>query len=975
MTRVHRVLSFALLISFLSIGRPASAQSDSSIAGLVRDTTAGVLPGVTVEVSSAALIERTRSAVTDDQGQYKIVGLRPGTYTVTFSLTGFSVVRREGIDLTASFTATVNAELRVGTLEETVTVSGQSPVVDVQNSVQQKVLSHEIIDSIPSGKMLHQLTQLIPGASMPLTQQDVGGSTGENTPIGVTMHGSRSMDMTLQIDGLRYNGMDQPGGGANGLHINPGGVQEVSLETGGISAETQMGGIRSNIIPREGGNRFKTFFASSFTNHSLQSDNLSDELKARGLTAVNTVEKIWDLNPAFGGPIKKDSLWFYTAFRYWGTDGLVAGSYHDVDPLDWVYTPDRSRQAIKTVSSGDEQIRLTWQASRRNKLNLYYDIGQHCNCQNNISATVSPEATSQWFYQPNYVAQASWSSPVTTRLLLEAGVHYTNVNYQNRPQPEVADDVIGVLEQSTNTQYRASPTGYYPDYAGKQVNQRFVMSYVTGSHAFRTGINTMAGWKKTTSRVNGNVGYQFLNGQPNRITLYASPLSSYEKMKADLGLFAQDQWTIKRLTVNAGVRFDYLNTYVPEQHVAAVRFLPARDYAAIPNLPLWKDLSPRFGIAYDLFGNGKTAIKANLGEYVVGVLVQIAAANNPARAASVTSATRTWTDLNGDFVPDGNFADPTLNGELGPLSDLGFGDVRITTRYDPEVLNGWNRRVKNWEGSVGIQHEVITGLSLNASYHRRWYNNFTTTDNLETVPGDFDQYCVTAPGDARLPGGGGGQVCGLYDVTPTKFGRVNNLVTFTDRFGDQAEVFDGIDLTVNGRTRTGVILSGGLSTGRTRTANCSVIDSPGVQRFCDVRPPFWLPQLKMMGVYPLPYALQASATLQSIPGPEIRASYVAPNAVIRPSLGRDLSAGANSTSTVELIAPGSLFEARINQVDVRLSRVFRLGTTRLQAMFDAYNVLNAGSILAVNTRFGPAWLTPTQILSGRLFKFGVQLDF
>jgi hypothetical protein len=970
--RLTRFVTF--LLCLLVPATPLFAQSDSVIAGAVRDATGAVLPGVGVEASSTALIERARSVVTDDQGQYKILGLRPGTYTVTFALTGFSTVRREGIELTASFTATVNAEMHIGALEETVTVSGASPVVDVQNVVQQKVLSHEIIDNIPSGKMLHQLTQLIPGASMPLTQQDVGGSTGENTPVGVTIHGSRSMDMTLQIDGLRFNGMDQPGGGANGLHINPGGVQEVSLETGGISAETQMGGIRSNIIPREGGNRFKTFFAGSYTNHSLQSDNLSSELKVRGLNAVNTVEKIWDFNPAFGGPLKKDSLWFYTAYRYWGTDGLVAGMYHDRDPLDWVFTPDLSRQAIKRVYSGDEQIRFTWQATQKNKVNFYYDIGQHCNCQNNISATVSPEATSQWFYKPNYVTQASWSSPVTTRLLLEAGLHYTNVNYQNRPQSFITDDVIGVVEASTNTQYRASPSGYYPDYAGKQVNQRFVMSYVTGSHAFRAGINTMEGWKKTTSRVNGEMGYQFLNGRPNRITMYVSPLSSYERMRADLGVFAQDQWTVRRLTLNMGVRFDYLNTYVPEQHAPAVRFLPARNYAAIERLPLWKDISPRFGVAYDLFGNGKTALKANLGEYVVGVLVQIAAGNNPARAASVTSATRTWGDANGNFAPDGDFLDPAANGELGPLSDLGFGTVRVTTQYDPEVLNGWNRRVKNWEGSVGIQHEIVRGLAVNFSYHRRWYNNFTATDNLAVTSADYNQYCIGAPVDLRLPGGGGDQICGLYDVTPSKFGRVNNLVTFTRNYGKQEEVFDGIDLTVSGRTLNGLLLSGGLSTGRTRTSNCAVIDSPGVQRFCDVRPPF-LPQVKLVGVYRLPYALQTSATLQSIPGPEIRASYIAQNSIIRPSLGRDLSSGANGTATIDLIAPGTVYENRVNQLDLRLSRFFNLGSARLQGMLDAYNVFNASPILSLNTRYGPSWLTATQILPGRLFKVGMQLDF
>jgi hypothetical protein len=446
-----------LALALLLIPRAGAAQSDSAIAGVVRDATGAVLPGATVDVSSEALIERTRSAITDNQGQYKILGLRPGVYTVTFTLAGFTVVRREGIELTASFTATVNADLRVGSLEETVTVSGSSPVVDVQNVVQQKVLNHDVIDNIPSGKMLHQLTQLIPGAALPLTQQDVGGSTGENAPIGVTIHGSRTMDHTLQIDGLRYNGMDQPGGGANGLHLNPGGIQEVSLETGGISAETQMGGIRSNVIPREGGNFYTGFFATSYADGALQSDNLNADLMARGLTAQNTIEKIWDINPAFGGPLRKGSVWFFTAFRYWGTDGLVADSFYDADPVDWVYTRDRSRQAIKTTYSGDEQVRFTWQVSQRNKLNVYYNIGQFCNCHQNIAANITPEASSQWFYEPNYTSQVSWTSPISSRVLLEAGANYTSVNYQNRPQPDVPIDRIGVLELSTNTAYRAFP--------------------------------------------------------------------------------------------------------------------------------------------------------------------------------------------------------------------------------------------------------------------------------------------------------------------------------------------------------------------------------------------------------------------------------------------------------------------------------------------------------------------------------------
>jgi hypothetical protein len=301
--------------------------------------------------------------------------------------------------------------------------------------------------------------------------------------------------------------------------------------------------------------------------------------------------------------------------------------------------------------------------------------------------------------------------------------------------------------------------------------------------------------------------------------------------------------------------------------------------------------------------------------------------------------------------------------------------VRVTTRYADDVLLGSGNRGYNWQGSASIQHELRPGIGLNVGYFRSWLGNFRVTDNLAVTPADYDPFCITAPQDARLPGGGQNQICGLYDVRPAKFGQFEGLVSQASHFGEQTQVYNGVDVTVSARLGGGRMISGGLSTGQTVTDNCFVVDSPQLQ-FCRVTLPFrGQTQVKFSGIYPLPWDLQLSSTFQDIPGIPISASYVATNAQIAPSLGRDLAAGTRGTALVELIEPNTLFEDRIRQLDVRLTRSFRVGQARLQGMFDVYNVFNASPILAMNTRFGPVWLNAQEIMAGRLFKFGAQLDF
>jgi hypothetical protein len=425
---------------------------------------------------------------------------------------------------------------------------------------------------------------------------------------------------------------------------------------------------------------------------------------------------------------------------------------------------------------------------------------------------------------------------------------------------------------------------------------------------------------------------------------------------------------------------------VPEQNLGAGPFIAARNFPEIPDVPNWTSLSPRFGATYDLFGNGRTALKASWGLYQVGDGTRDFTRNINPVTTTVSSANRPWTDANGDFIPQ--------ESELGPLSDAAFGQLRVRTRYTDDVREGFNIRQNNWAGSVGVQHEVRPGLGASASYFYRSYGNQQVTDNLLVGPQDYDQYCITAPTDSRLGNVSGSQICGLTDIKPAKFGQFDTVIDTIQNFdGRVKETFNGFDFTVNARFPNGASLSGGTATGKSTFDSCDLaaqdlganilgsdvglavsgVIMPGSTRFCHQESPF-LTQVKLFGVYPLPWAFQFSATYQNVPGPDIQATYVATNAEIVPSLGRNLSGGARNV-TIHLIQPGSRYDSRRSQLDARLTRTFRFGRYRVQGMVDFYNLFNGNDTIRLNTRYGPDWLKPQQILTARMIKLGAQLDF
>lgn len=995
-----RLARSAWLVALCVVVVPALASAQASISGVVRDASGAVLPGVTVEAASPALIERVRAVVTDGAGQYRIVDLRPGTYSVSFTLPGFSTLRRDGIELTGSFNATANAELRVGALEETITVTGETPVVDVQSTTAQRVMSAEVIAAIPAGRSHLNYSVLIPGltsnqgASRGSTM-DVGGTNNLQNTL-VSMHGGRRSDTRLMIDGVRIGNVAGEGQWTNYVP-DTGSAQEVAIDYGAMSAEQLTGGLRINLIPREGGNRFGGSFFATAVNESWQGSNLTQELTDRGLGAANRMKRAYDINPSGGGPIVRDRLWFYTSARFQDNQSYVAGTYanlHAGDPTQWHYAPDLSEQAVFSIAQNSVNARLTWQAAPKHKIGLYSDT-QTRDWDDGVP-NVSPEAMVRWRFPRLSLTQASWTSPMTNRVLFEARSQYKTESFRDLfpPLDPVLETMVTVRDQATGICYRA-PTCHGSGVFGSThqtllMNQAAV-SYVTGTHAFKVGVTDT--WARAAGSSQSNIHamqFRFNDGVPNQLTMRGTPTRSQSVLKAELGVYAQDRWTINRATVNLGVRYDHHAGYWPELHLGPGLFVPTRNITfPRKDAQSWHDLSPRLGVAYDLFGTGRTALKVNMGRYVLasGTTTGV----SPSGAVS-NSVTRSWNDANGDFVPDCDLLTLTANGECGTVSNLLFGQqLAPTVTWNEELLQGWHVRPYNWEFSTGVQHALTPTVGVEVGYFRRVFGNFRVTDNRATTVADYDEFSITAPLDPNLPGGGGYAIGGLFDLNPSKVGQVDNYVTFASDYGTQKEHWNGVDATVSARPRTGVLLQGGVSTGRASYDACEVRaalpefdwtpddTAQGIAYVSEFNPNCRVTeslrtQVKFLGTYLVPRVdVQFAATFQSLPGWPIAAIYNAPNSVVAPSLGRPLSGGA-ANATLNLLTPASTYNDRANQLDLRVSKILRFGGRRAVVNVDLYNALNGNPVLLQNNNFA-VWLRPQKILDPRLVKISAQLDF
>ena len=1012
-----------------------AAHAQATLSGLVRDTSGAVLPGVNVEASSPVLIEKTRSTVTDSEGRYAIPDLRPGAYTVTFTLSGFKTVVRQGLELSGTNITTVNADMAVGTVEETITVTGATPIVDLQSTTRQAVLDQEIVSAVPSSRTPFTVGVLIPGVVKgAFMSQDVGGSVVQEV-ASLEANGGRTADQRMMVNGVALSSMIA-GGWGGGAVPNATGTSEFAIDVSGVDAQAATGGVRINFIPRDGGNKFSGTLFGSFANDNFASDNFtgsdlskpcapgSTSTNRCGLAAPNKIKKNGDFNPGFGGPLRRDKAWFFLSGRYLFAENFVAGMFHNANtnkPDSFTYVRDLSRQAVLHQDQQIGQARVTWQVNQKNKVGATADFERFCACETTVSPLVSPDAGQDRRFPLQRFVTMDWSSPVSNRLLLEAsGIHrverWGNMHLQAAKAGEpdaILPGTISVIDNPNpvtggSLTYRSAAE--FNNSWNWNIHYRAAVSYITGTHNFKVGFNNAYGHHENTTYSDpaSPIAYTFANGVPSGLTYRIVPRTVKVNVNRDLGLFAQDRWTVNRWTLSGGVRFDTFVSSFPEQGISGTFFghtLNA-NFSKLDNLN-WKDITPKLGATYDVFGNGKTALKVTLNKYLegLGTTGGFAAADNvsdlpsPIRRLN-TQDTRTWADANLNFRPDCDLNNYSANGECGALTNAAtFGTVTPGLTYDPDLMTGWGKRGFNWEFTGSVQQEIVPRLGVEVQYARRWYGNIRVADDRAVKASDYNKFTFSVPSDSRLPDGGG-YTFTAFDLRPGVPPQ-DLFVTLAENVGDVSEHFDGVNVTVNARMTNGVRVQGGLGTGRQITDDCAAVaQAPELLHtffgtpsrfFAFAARPLercqqnngWRTRYQGLATYTIPKVdVQLSGTFQNQPGAQLAANANVCASFLIPGLctvgNTTIGPGFTSLSpfrAINIVPAGQVFIERLNQVDFRVAKLFRFQGTRTSVNFDFYNVTNSSAVITENATYGPAWQVPQSILLPRLFKISAQFDF
>jgi len=1015
----------------LAVLMPTIAFAQATITGTVKDTSGAVLPGVTVEASSPVLIEKVRTVVTDGSGQYRIVDLRPGTYIVTFTLPGFNTFKRDGVELTGALTATINADMKVGSLEETVTVTGESPIIDVQSVRRQTVISGDVMKDLPAARSYAGVMMLIPST---ITQ------AGANLDIQVTPGmlvfggaGGRNNEARIQVDGLN-TGAAFNGAGVSSYMVDISNAQEIATTTSGGLGEAEVGGPSFSIVPKTGGNQIRGSFYQSNVTKGMVGDNYSPELQAAGLTTPGKLFKLWDSNLGIGGPIAKDKVWFFFQFRDQGSHRTIPGMFANRnmgDPTKWNYQADTSRPAVAAGSWRNASIRLTAQPTPKHKFNVFWDqqvpcqgagvLGSDDGCRQSgdneiicgaagasnppCSATNAPENGTYLSGFGQRVQQATWTSPMTNKLLLEAGFGTYWSQWGGTPHPgSNFTQLVGMTEQCTagcatngsiaNLNYRSGT--YRQNFQGT-IGWRGSASYVTGAHSMKFGYQ--GGHLIDNQFVYTNdqfLTFRVNNLVPNLITETINQIPLKQRVRY-ASFYGQESWTMGRMTFQGAIRYDRAWSYFPEVTIGPVRFLPnAIHYDETPGVTGYNDITPRAGLAWDLFGTGRTSVKLNFGKYLQAAQNGLSYAALRPSGRLTTTVTRAWTDTDGDFFPDCDLQNPLANNGGDPcaqISDLGFGTERFTSGLDDTLISGWGVRPGDWQIGASVQQQLLPRVSAEIGYTRRWLTNFTWDDNILQAANQFDTFSVTAANDSRLPEEARGRtISGLYNVQQSVASQVNNITKLaSDAGGDYTQVYNGILLNVSARMRNGLTFQGGLATGTTEFDYCAVraaapeftvlgAQSP-TNPWCNTSTG-WVTRYTGLGSYTVPKIdVLVSGTFRSDKGSPLAANMVftAPNT----TLGRAFANNAPNV-TVNLVEPGTLYGDRVNEIDLRVAKILRFGRTRTNVGFDIYNVTNSNPVLTYNQAFNPTintanpsanWLAPQSTLQPRFVKFSAQIDF
>jgi hypothetical protein len=829
------------------------------------------------------------------------------------------------------------------------------------------------------------MAQLVVGANLSLP--DTGGARAMQQTY-MSTHGMSTSNTTVLVDGQMTNGLQTDGGVQS--YYNDAMNAEMSYQTAAIGAETSSGGVRLNMIPREGGNQFHGDFKAAYRPGDWQSSNLTQRHKDKNLTAGNAIDRIVDYTASLGGPIKKDKVWFFTSARYFSVNNFIANTFLD----------DGS-QGIDDQFIKNGMARITWQVTPRNKISGYFDeIDKYRG--HDMQSYDDPETAAVIWNSPAYHTTAiKWTSPVTSSLFLEAGFSNNTEYYTNEYQPGIEKprgtaewfstiaknevDLGGVKDADT-LQTTQSPKALYWNAAA---------TYVTGDHTIKFGANMRWGTFSHTVDANGDLYQQYRSATtgirwsvPDTVVIRNSPLIYGEKLNKDLGVYLQDSWRLNRLTVNYGIRWETLNSSTMAGESPAGRFVPARTFAEVKDVPDWNDWAPRLGVVYDLFGNGKTAIKLSVNKYNLSRTTGIASNYNPLLSQT---ATLTWRDVNGDDIAQGARNQKGTGCYPSVGCEINFDT--LSDNFGIAALNEYGKYPRTWNFEQGfeVSHELMDNLSVAGSYWHGDFHNLTNTVNQSWSAADYTPYTWYNPQT--------GAPFTVYARSAAATARATrNLDTFDS---ERKDAYESYGWDVKWRIPGGGQINGGMSVERERLTSCTAPDDPnyvtataGVFNGVALCDDFaldipWRPQFKASGTREVGYGINVSMSFQNNASPTSSRIMTVTRGTTRYPANCPSPCPAG-----EVIMPTAVFGQatmsymlesarqssveRIVQLDLKVSRTFRFGRYQLLPTFEVFNLNNSDAIISYVTTnvLSPAtYLAPNSIMQGRMYGLGVVLRY
>ena len=948
---VRRILiaSMAVLLS----AQLAQAQTTGSITGTVTDASGAVLPGVSITLSGDRLIGGPQTQVSDESGSYRFDRLVPGNYHVKFELQGFRTVDRPDVRISAAFVATINGKMEVGSVSETITVTGESPTVDVRSNLQQTVMNQEILEGIPTGRDPWSLAKLIPGVQV--ATYDVGG-TQSMQQSSMSAHGSNTADVSYNIDGATVN-WPGGGGGATMIYYDQGMFEEVNYMTSAIPAEQLVGGVSINMVTKDGGNIWRGNARYNFSNDSLQANNWDDtvahvaSINPAATFLGNPTKKTYDFNLSGGGALVQNRVWVNGTIRRWIVNKLVNAKNAD------------GSQALDDNTLKNYSGKIVSQLTTNNKFTFGYfwndKIRGH---RRDDNSQIIPDIASVVQTNPVNTYQAKYTG-IRGPLVFESNFSLMDGQTNYTYQPDTAADAIRYVDIVTGEVRHASTREEHQPNSRHQFDNVFTYgkSGMGGEHLIKAGVQWGRLYYSSDYSVLGDHYVEYSSGVPNRVRQFNTPVVS-ENIARVIGFFVQDSWSMNRLTLNVGGRWDKYVGELPDQARGNNRFIGAQDFPGKEVIDQSRGVW-RLGAAYDLTGSGRTALKASYSRYALQVGIDRVTAVNP---VSNGSRTCPWGDANGD----GRFQDGEITGACSAFSG------GATTNYAPGI---------NWpysdEVTAGVETQLAGAVRVGAMFYYRTNKDQFGERNLAVPTSAYTAHTISVPNG---PGGGPGTT-NLQPITATVYNLPAALASADNTIRDNEPYLDteykGIEFTATkrftqkwqmqagftiGRNEGGLnsATGSGQGTGDLNDPNLTVFERGVIGNDSETA-------LRISGSYELPYRITIAGSMLANNGYPYVSTY---------ALSRALAAAqgitlTRATQTIQLSDRGDERLPNVFMADIRFSRQFRFGTRSFQPTVDIFNITNTDTRDNQNNAVGANYRIPTSILAPRIIRVGFSLNF